>query len=42
LSSGEAIIRNMGTFGADGNGEATSGMNHKGEYERGAKGRNTP
>jgi hypothetical protein len=21
----------MGTFGADGNGEATSGMNHKGE-----------
>ena len=28
---GEAIIRNMGTFGADDNGEAASGMNHKGE-----------
>jgi len=43
LSSGEAIIRNMGTFGVDGNGEATSGMNHKGEStEATPKGRNTP
>jgi hypothetical protein len=31
LISGEAIIRNIGTFGADANGEVTSGMNHKGE-----------
>jgi len=30
LSSGEAILRNMGTFGADANGEVTSGMNYKG------------
>jgi hypothetical protein len=42
LISGEAIIRNMGTFGADANGEAASGMNHEGESTNVAKGRNTP
>jgi len=28
---GEAITRNMGTFGVDANGGATSGLNHEGE-----------
>ena len=28
----------MGTFGADANGEATSGMNHKGESTEAAPG----
>jgi hypothetical protein len=28
---GEATTRNVGTFGVDANGKATSGMNHKGE-----------
>ena len=28
---GEAITRNVGTFGADANEEATSGLNHEGE-----------
>ena len=28
---GEAITRNVGTFGVDANGEATSGLNHEGE-----------
>ena len=27
----EAIMRNVGTFGVDANGKATSGLNHKGE-----------
>ena len=42
LISGEAIIRNMGTFGADANGEATSGMNHKGESTNAAPRGGTP
>ena len=28
---GEAITRNVGNFGVDANGEATSGLNHEGE-----------
>ena len=42
LSSGEAIIRNRGTFGADGNGETTSGMNHEGESTKAAPRDGTP
>jgi hypothetical protein len=42
LSSGEAIIRNMGTFGADANGEATSGKNHEGESTNAAPRGGTP
>ena len=42
LISGEAIIRNMGTFDADANGEATSGMNHEGESTNAAPRGGTP
>src|SRR5260370_5249734 len=42
LVSGEAIIRNMGTFGADANGEAPSGMNHEGESTNAAPRDGTP
>ena len=28
---GEAVSRNVGTFGVDANGEVTSGLNHEGE-----------
>jgi len=28
---GEAITQNVGNFGVDANGEATSGLNHEGE-----------
>ena len=31
LILGEAIAWNVGTFGVDANGEATSGLNHEGE-----------
>jgi len=31
LSLEEAVVRNVGTFGVDANGEATSGLNHEGE-----------
>jgi hypothetical protein len=31
LILGEATIQNVGTFGVDANGKATSGLNHKGE-----------
>ena len=27
----EAVVRNVGTFGVNANGEATSGLNHEGE-----------
>jgi hypothetical protein len=42
LISGEAVNRNMGTFGADANGEVTSGMNHEGESTKAAPRDGTP
>jgi hypothetical protein len=42
LISGEAAIRNMGTFGADANGEATSGMNQEGKSTNTAPRGGTP
>ena len=43
LILGEAIMRNVGTFGDDANGEATSGLNHEGEsIGCVTKGRNIP
>ena len=43
LILGEATAWNVGTFGVDANGEATSGLNHEGEeYGCDTKGRSTP